>query len=304
MLYREWLYEWLELYVKASAKERTYQKYRRQAEKYILPALGDCDVNALTAVGLQKFSVSLSECGLAPNSVNFILAVLKSSLKKGVQLGIIEKQYGDAIVRPRNRPNAVSCFTKEEQQKIENYILKQKNPYLFGILLALYSGLRIGELLALTWEDIDLQRGTLSVTKSCYDKWENGRYIKAIDTTKTKSSERVIPLPRQIVVHMRALKKQTDSRYVVVGKTAWGAQVRPYQRAFERLLKKLNIKHRGFHALRHTFATRALEVGVDVKTLSEILGHRDPSITLRRYTHSLMEHKKEMMNRVGQLLRE
>ncbi len=303
MLYKEWLNEWLELYVKAATKERTYRKYRQQAEKYLLPALGNYDVNALSAVELQKFLVSLSEHGLAPNSVNFIIAVLRSSLKKGVQLGIIDRQYGDAIVRPRVRANAVSCFTKEEQKKIENYILSHDKPYLFGILLALYTGLRIGELLALTWEDVDLQKGTMSITKSCYDKWEDDHYLKAVDTTKTKSSERTIPIPRQIIVHMKALKKQTNSRYVVIGKTEWGAQVRSYQRAFERLLKKLNIKHKGFHALRHTFATRALEVGVDVKTLSEILGHQDPSITLRRYTHSLMDHKTEMMNKVGQLLR-
>ncbi len=132
MLYKEWLNEWLELYVKAATKEKTYRKYRQQAEKYILPALGNYDVNVLSAVELQKFSVSLSEYGLAPNSINFIIAVLRSSLKKGVQLGIIDRQYGDAIVRPRVRANAVSCFTTEEQKKIENYILGHEKPYLFG----------------------------------------------------------------------------------------------------------------------------------------------------------------------------
>ena len=231
------------------------------------------------------------------------MSFLWSMAKKAVALGIAHRQFTDAIVRPKAREKKVVCFNKDEQKKIESYILSHEKPYLFGILLALYTGLRIGELLALTWEDVDLQKGTMSITKSCYDKWENNHYIKAVDTTKTKSSERTIPLPRQIIVHMKALKKQTNSRYVVVGKTEWGAQVRSYQRAFERLLKRLDIKHRGFHALRHTFATRALEVGVDVKTLSEILGHQDPSITLRRYTHSLMDHKTEMMNKVGQLLR-
>lgn len=301
MLYKEWLKDWLELYVKALTKERTYKKYRQQTEKYILPALGDRDMGELTAVELQKFSASLSENGLAPSSINFIITILRASLKKGVLLGIIDKQYSDAIVRPKIRANTVSCFTKEEQKIIENYILYRGKPYLFGILLALYSGLRIGELLALTWEDVDLHKGVISITKSCYDKWENGHYIKAIDTTKTKSSERVIPLPRQIMIHMKTLKRHTN-KYIVDGKTEWGAQVRSYQRTFERLLQKLNIKHRGFHALRHTFATRALEAGMDIKTLSEILGHQDPSITLRRYAHSLIEHKTEMMNRVGRLL--
>ncbi len=302
MLYKEWMNEWLELYVKASAKERTYQKYRRQADKYILPTLGEREVEDLTAVELQKFSVSLSETGLSASSVNFILAILRASLKKCVSLGFIDRQFSDCIVRPKVRMNKILCFSKEEQKKIENYILGRRNPLHFGILLSLYTGLRIGELLALTWEDVDLKNGTILVTKSCHDSWAENRYVKIIDTTKTQCSERVIPLPRRIVIYLKLHRKKTDSRFVVTGKSEYGAEIRSYQRTFENLLLKLHIEHRGFHALRHTFATRALEVGMDVKTLSEILGHRDPSVTLRRYAHSLIEHKSEMMERVGKLL--
>ena len=89
---------------------------------------------------------------------------------------------------------------------------------------------------------------------------------------------------------------------VVAGNTEYGAEVRTYQRTFSKILERLRLRHRGFHALRHTFATRAIEVGMDVKTLAEILGHRDPSITLKRYAHSLYEHKSEMMNKVGRFL--
>lgn len=302
MKYQIWLEEWLELYVKVSTKGRTYKKYRQQVEKYIIPQLGDYDANSLSAIRLQKFAVWLTEQDLAVSTVNFIVSVLKLSLKKGVSLGVIDKQFTDVIVRPKIRASKVVCFNKEEQRKIEKYILEQGRPYLFGILLCLYSGLRIGELLALTWGDIDFQSGTISVTKSCFDSWENGKYVKVIDTTKTESSERVIPLPKQIIVHLKALRKQTNSEYVVSGKTEHGAQVRSYQRTFERLLKRLEIQHKGFHALRHTFATRSIEIGMDVKTLSEILGHRDSAITLQRYTHSLLEHKTEMMNKLGQLL--
>lgn len=302
MQYKEWLNEWLEFYVKPSTKARTYEKYRRQAEIYLLPALGGFDVSELSAVELQKFSASLSDKGLAPNSVNFIVAVLKTSLKKGVNLGVFDRQFSDAIVRPKIRMSKVMCFSKTEQKKIENYILETRKPILFGILLCLYSGLRIGELLALTWEDVDLKNGTLLVTKSCHDSWVKNHYVKVLDTTKTQSSDRVIPLPRKIVGYLKIIRRQTDARFIVAGKTEYGAEIRSYQRTFDILLKKLNIEHRGFHALRHTFATRALEVGMDVKTLSEILGHRDPSVTLRRYAHSLTEHKTEMMNKVGRLL--
>ncbi len=302
MLYKDWLWKWLELYIRPSTKERTYQKYRRQAEKYILPALGACEIDALSAVRLQEFSASLSGRGLAANTVNGILFVLRASLKKSVALGIAHRQYTDAIVRPRAREKQVLCFDLGEQKKIEQYVREHNTPYLFGIVLSLYTGLRIGELLALTWEDIDFGRGTVRISRSCFDGWENGRYKKMFDTTKTRSSERIIPLPQKLLSPLKELKNSSKSVFVVTGKTPSGAQVRSYQRTFERLLKRLNIPHKGFHALRHTFATRALEVGMDVKTLSEILGHRDPTVTLRRYAHSLMEHKAEMMNRLNMLL--
>ncbi len=301
MLYKEWLNEWLDLYVKPSAKERTYTKYRQQVRKYLLPALGERDVNELSAVELQRFLASLIGRGLAPNTVNFIIALLKLSLRRGVALGTIERECSAALSCPQARTGKAACFTKSEQKKIERYIFEAREPCLFGVLLCLYTGLRIGELLALTWADVDLRRGTLTVTKSCHDGWENGRYKKILDSPKTQSSERVVPLPKQLLGYMKELKK-SGGRFVVTGRGEYGAEIRSYQHKFAGLLKKLGIEHKCFHTLRHTFATRALEVGMDVKTLSEILGHRDPAITLRRYAHSLLEHKTEMMNKVGKLL--
>lgn len=302
MFYREWLEDWLEYYVKVSTKERTYNKYKQQIESYILPILGNYEINRLSATVLQKFSVTLNERGLAANTANGIISVLKSSLKKAVALGIADKQYSDCIARPKIRERKVICFSKEEQRRIENYIFEKKTPKLFGIILCLYTGLRIGELLALEWDDIDFKTGILTVTKSCHDSWKNNRYVKAIDTTKTNSSERIIPVPKLILGYLKSLKKQSVYTYIVAGKTEYGMHVRTYQRIFESLLKKLGIDHKGFHALRHTFATRALEVGMDVKTLSEILGHKSPTITLQRYVHSMLEHKTEMMNKLGRLL--
>lgn len=300
--FKHWLNEWLELYIKVSAKERTYKKYRQQVEKYILPYLGNYDVNELSAVTLQRFSVSLTQMDLASSSVSFIVSVLKASLKKGVTLGVIDRQFADAIVRPKIYTGKVACFSKEEQKKIERYIFEKRQPFLYGIILCLYSGLRVGELLALTWEDIDFQKGTMSITKSCHDSWVDRHYVKIIESPKTDSSVRTIPLPKQIIGHLKMLKRRTGAKFVVVGKSEYGAQIRSYQRTFDIVLKKLNIPHKGIHALRHTFATRALEVGMDIKTLSEILGHKNPTITLQRYAHSLMEHKTEMMNKVGRLL--
>lgn len=302
MNYKDWLNEWLIYYVKPMTKERTYKKYLRQIENYIIPKLGEYDVDNLSAHLLQKFTVGLSENGLAANTVNGIISVLKSSLKRAVILGVARAQFSDAIVRPKTREKQVESFSKEEQRKIEQYISNSKADKLFGIILCLYTGLRIGELLSLKWNDIEFNKGILFISKSCHDDWKNGKYVKIIDTPKTDCSERIIPIPKQVLYRLKELKKKTDNEYIIQGKSNYGAEVRSYQRTFESLLKKLNIPHKGFHALRHTFATRALEVGMDVKTLSEVLGHKNPTITLKRYAHSMLEHKTEMMNRVGKLL--
>lgn len=302
MKHKEWLNEWLELYVKPSTKERTLNKYRQQVNQYIIPSLGDYELEELTATVLQKFIVKLSEQGLSANTVNSIISILKNALRRAVSLGSVDKQFTDGIVRPKIREKQIECFTKTEQRKIEQYILAETKLKLFGIILCLYTGLRIGELLALSWSDIDFSKGIISVSKTCHDGWVNGKYIKIMDTPKTISSQRIIPIPKQIAFFLKAIKKKSNSAYVVEGKTGYGAEVRSYQRSFEKLLEKLNISHKGFHSLRHTFATRALECGMDIKTLSEILGHKNATVTLNRYVHSLLEHKAEMMNRVGKLL--
>lgn len=171
MIYEKWLNEWLELYVKVSTKERTYKKYRLQAEKYVVPALGGYDLDGLGAVVLQRFAASLACRNLAANTVNGVLTLVKSSLKKALASGVADKQFSDAIARPRPRENKVTCFCKADQRKIEKYVLQNNTPHLFGILLSLYTGLRIGELLALTWDDVDfntmitLQRYAQSLTE-------------------------------------------------------------------------------------------------------------------------------------------
>lgn len=301
MKYNAWLDEWLMYYVKPATKERTLEKYRSQIEKHIAPALGEFDLDELSAQVLQRFTVRLTENGFAANTVNGIISVLKSSLQRAVMLKIADVQFSDAIVRPKCKEKQVESFTKDEQRKIEIYIAEKRKDKLFGIVLCLYTGLRIGELLALTWGDVDFIKGTITVNKSCRDGWKNGEYVKIIDTPKTDNGYRIVPIPKQLITRLKEIKKKSVGDYVVGGKTGYGAEVRSYQKTFERLLVKLRLPHKGFHALRHTFATRALEVGMDVKTLSEILGHGNPSITLKRYAHSMLEHKTEMMNRLGRL---
>ena len=302
MQYKLWLNEWLDLYVKPAVKIRTYQKYRRQTESRIIPVLGEYALNSLTATVLQRFTVALTETGLSANTVNGVITILKTSLKRAVQIGVADKEFSSAIVRPKGREKQVECFTIYEQRAIERHVAGNDAPRFFGVVLTLYTGLRIGELLALTWKDVDIKKCTLTVDKTCRDSWVGGEYIKIIDTPKTERSARVIPIPKQLLPHIKALKKKSKSDYVIGGKNEYGAGVRSYQNSFDLLLKRLKLPHKSFHALRHTFATRALECGMDVKTLSEILGHKNPTITLKRYAHSMFEHKVEMMNKLGKLL--
>lgn len=310
MQYKEWLREWLEHYVKPSSKQKTYIRYYEIVSQHIDKELGDCKMEELTPPILQRYITELLHSGnlktgkgLSANSVNGIITVIQNSLKIAYALGVISEYTAEKIKRPKVREKQISCFTLAEQKKIEQAVLNGKKPHMFGIILCLYTGLRIGELLALKWEDIDFQKGIISVSKSCYDgKDENGRFTRITDTPKTETSQRVIPFPKQLILYLRKLKKNSKADYVIAEGTGKLISVRSYQRSFELLLKKLCIPHKGFHSLRHTFATRALECGMDVKTLSEILGHRNANITLNRYVHSLMEHKKEMMNRLGKLL--
>lgn len=302
MKYNKWLYLWLNDYVRPTKKERTYKKYLKQVQNHISPMLGEYKLDELSAQLLQKFTVSLTDNGLAANTVNGVISVLKLSVKCAAMLGITNVQCTDAIACPKAKERTIQSFSRDEQRKIEEYITNSKKDKLFGILLCLYTGLRIGELLALTWQDVDLNKGVISVTKTCSDSWQNGRYVKVIDTPKTDNSFRYIPISAELLCRLKQLRKKAHGNYVVDGKTDYGVGIRSYQRTFEKMLNAIGLQHKGFHSLRHTFATRALEVGVDVKTLSELLGHSNPTITLKRYAHSMLEHKTEMMQRLGKLM--
>lgn len=309
MDYQEWLNDWLENYVKPTSKQRTYLRYVELTQLHISPNLGKYQVAELSVDVLQRFVNNLLYCGnmknrkgLSSNTVYSIINILQNSLKVATYAGFSPIYVADKIKRPPKEEREVSCFSLGEQKDIEYAVKNSTKKKLYGIILCFYTGLRIGELLALTWSDIDLDKGIMSITKSCHDgKDAHGKYTKIIETPKTRSSKREIPLPKQLIPQIKSLEKSRDSEFVISSKGK-GIAVRSYQRSFELLLKRLKIKHRGFHSIRHSFATRALECGMDIKTLSEILGHKSPTITLNRYVHSVMEHKKEMMNRLGKLL--
>ncbi len=310
MTYGEWLKVWQENYLNLTAKQRTIERYTQIINRHIEPKLGSIEMIELTPIHLQKFVTELlrngniiTGCALASNSVNSIINVMRSSIRTAYYLGYIKDCIADKIKRPKPVEKQVECFSVAEQRLIEKEVFESEQPHLIGIILCLYTGLRLGELLALKWTDIDFSNGLLTVDKSCHDaRKPDGTFGRITETPKTASSVRIIPLPKQLRPFLLEIKRKSTSDDVIA-KNGKEISVRAYQRNFSAILKKLHIKHHGFHALRHTFATRALECGMDVKTLSEILGHKSPTITLNRYAHSMFDHKKCMMDLVGKTLK-
>lgn len=309
MKYKYWLDEWLNDIVKPTASVATYRRYSCIAKRQLLPELGELELSEVTRPTLQRFALGLSRAGncrtgggLAPNSVGMAVSVAQASLRAAKEMNVYGACAIDGIKRPQAGNPRFNCFTIDEQRKIERAALDCGKKKMIGLAVGLYTGLRLGELLALEWTDVDFRRGVLTVNKSCgYIKNRDNRYERVVKSPKTSCSCRVIPLSKQVTTLLKKLQKGGVGKYVI---SNGGKPINPrsYQRSFERLLKRLGIGHRGFHALRHTFATRSLECGMDVKTLSELLGHKNPTVTLNRYAHSFMEYKREMMNKVGRLL--
>ena len=301
MKYKKWLEIWLNNYVKTTCKARTCNIYSYRIEHCILPHLGEYELPDLTLPILQQFVTDLLNPSegkpLSANTVNGVISVVQNSLKTAFVLGHVDAYGANKICRPRTVEKKVDCFSIVEQKQIETHIKNNNKLKLYGIVICMYTGLRLGELLALEWKNVDLDACQLTVEKTCY--YVKGQRIE--DMPKTVNSLRIIPFPKQLLPLFKTMYKVHESRYVIEA-NGQPVSVHSYQRSFELLLIKLKIPHKGFHSLRHTFATRALECGMDVKTLAEILGHANPTVTLKRYAHSMLEYKAQMMNKLGRML--
>lgn len=309
MKLKELLEIWLNKYAKLSLKVRSFNKYEDIISLHINPILGEYDIKDITPTTLQDYVIDKLRSGnlvthsaLASNTVYSIISVLKQSFNLALNLDLISKNPTITIKLPPTKEKEVNALTREEQKKIEEYCLKSyKNNYL-GLIICLYTGIRLGELLALTWEDIDFEKKYLYIKKTSYTIKENGINTIVIDTPKTKRSNRVIPIPSKLIQLLGLYKSKSTSKFVIHTRNNTMVETRSYQRTFQSVLNKCKIKHYNFHCLRHTFATRALELGMDIKTLSEILGHTNVAITLNRYAHSLLEYKIQEMNKIVQIL--
>ena len=302
MKLKELLELWLERYMKHTIKIRTYNRYKSICELHLIKDLGEYELDELKPNVLQDFLLKKIDDHYSTNTLKGIVSVLKQALRLAITLEFVDKEYCSNLKMPSSEEKEISVFTKKEQQVIESFCLNHKKRNYIGIVICLYTGIRLGELLALTWDDIDFNSNLLTINKTSYSAKVDGKTQIIVDKPKTKKSNRVIPLPNQLVKLLKIIKKESNSKYVITTRNSGMVGNRSYQRTFKFILKKVNVPYRNFHSLRHTFATNAIELGMDVKTLAEILGHTNAMITLNRYSHSLLNYKIEMMNKLGKNL--
>lgn len=293
----DWMERWLEE-CSTRLKWSTIIRYTENSRCHICPSLGEKKLDELSAEVLQDFIRDLERKSLAYNTISSIISTLKVAVQEAVRMKVTDVDNTGSMRLPEHTEREAECFTVQEQRKLIQAVTRSGDIRLYGILISAGMGLRIGELLALTWDDINMHSRTMRISKTAYyAKDRNGVYGRIVTSPKTHKSSRTIPIPDILYPYIKELYENRDCKHVI-SRRGKPVKMRTYQALFSRLLSQLGIRHRGFHALRHTFATRALECGIDVKTTSEILGHSNINITLKRYTHVLMEHMRKELGKM------
>ncbi len=295
--------EWLTL-SRNRVKESTYVKYYNTVNRHIKPQLGGCLPKNMNTVNIEQFSNSLLSQGLSRKSVKDILIVLQSILKHCKKETDIREVD---IVFPKEERKEIRVMTIEEQRRLADFLSRDTDSVKFGILLALLTGMRIGEICALRWENILLDEGLIRVTSTM----QRLQDLERTDGTKTKitvteaksnRSIRIIPMSNTAVSLCKRMCCNNKKAFVLTASAERYIEPRMLQYRLLEYTGECGIEKVHFHTLRHTFATRCVEVGFEIKTLSEILGHSSAKITLDRYVHPSLELKRaniEKLSAVG-----
>lgn len=290
--------EWLEK-KENEIKQSTYANYRYLINKYLIPELKEVSLKDLERYDFNKIIKKWIEV-LSSKTIRDIVAVLKSILRYAEDNYKINYNVSKITI-PKLEIEKIKTLSKREKTRLENYCLKHDTLRNVGIVVCLYTGMRIGEICAIKWKNIDLEKKEIHVKATLqrsYKKEGIGTKI-IIDTPKTKDSIRNIPITNKLYEVLKSLKLKYDKEdYLLTGNKEKFIEPRNYNYEFKKTLRECKIKSYKFHVLRHTFATDCIDVGMDVKSLSEVLGHSDVNITLNRYVHSSYNHKKKYMEKL------
>ena len=312
ILYSDWIYDWL-VEKKDYIKESTYANYSNNIFNHIIPKLGDKYLQDLNHKVIQDFLLDLfkngrkdGKGGLSEKTIKDITIIIKGSLRKAINEEKL-KHFELSFIYPKdNKDSKIYILSRHEQNKLTKYVLDNMNNRNIGLLISLYSGLRIGELCALQWKDIDFKRNILTINKTIqrvYIKDKNKNISKVIITTpKTKNANREIPINKDFCELLKKIKSNNDD-YVITGNNKY-LEPRTYRKHFNKILKLSKLKQFNFHSLRHTFATNCISLDVDYKTVSELLGHANVNITLNLYVHPRLSQKKKCIDMICKVFQE
>jgi integrase len=313
----EWFTTWLNDYMKPSLRPTTWESYKYQVNGHIIPALGHLKLAQLQTAHLQKlYNEKLNggrldgkPGGLSSRSIKYIHTVIHSCLEQARKEGMIQVNPADAVKLPKREQKEIKYLGTAEAAIF--LAAAKESKHFAAFFLALNTGMRRGELLGLRWQDIDFETGQLTVTQGLVRISGKGLVFQE---PKTKLSNRVINLsPAVLAVLKEHKRKQNEYRLMAGGgyrkdldlvfANELGEPIDPraFTRVFERIVKKTGLDVT-FHGLRHTFATIALEQGVDVKTIQETLGHHSSAFTMDVYSSVTAKMKREAADKVGNLL--
>jgi len=286
---------------KAKLKESTYSRYSFLCEKHILSYFENMEVSKINNECINKFiNYKLKNGGLdgeplSPKTVNDMVCLLLQILKP-------YRYFDMDIEKPSCRQKEVSIFTKKEYNKLKEYLSIGTDSKKLGIIVAMLTGIRIGELCALKWEHIDLENATISINNTIQRiKTNDAKGSKKtkiiIDTPKSDMSIRSIPIPEILLAKL--IKFKADNNSYILTNSPQYIEPRVYMRHFKECLQSCKIKDNNFHTLRHTFATMAIARGIDIKTVSVLLGHSDVAFTMKIYVHPDIEHRRVQIEKLA-----
>lgn len=289
-------------------KESSIQKYKNLLRLYILPSLGSCLLSEITNEKIYLFSLELLRYGgskgkgLSTKTVSDSLSLLRNIQKYALTLNI-NVNFTNCCCPVKQKPKQLKVFSVQEQRNLCMYLKEHMTLSNLGILLCLFTGIRIGELCALRWGDISVVDQTLHIHQTMQrlqDEQDGNRTKICISSPKSNSSIRIIPLPEFLLKELQSVYQKPDT-YFLTGDRVKFIEPRTMQNRFKSILRSCGMHPVNFHVLRHTFATRCVEAGFDVKCLSEILGHSSVNITLNRYVHPALETKRKNMRKLASL---